>query len=481
MDIQTPFYGRRRELATLKRFLTKKSASMIILKGRRRIGKSRLIKEFAKSFERVYTFSGLAPTKKTTAQSQRDEFARQLQRVFGIPPIKADDWGDLFWFVGDKIKEGPVLLVLDEINWMGHLDENFLPQLKNAWDLYFESNPKLTLVLCGSLSAWIENNIMSSTGFMGRYSYDMTLRELPLHICDEFWRGKAVSDYEKFKLLAICGGVPRYLEFIDPNITAEENILHMGFEDGSILFVEFDKIFSDLFSKRSELYKRIVESLITGQKTRDEVADYLNIVRSGNLSEYLSDLVKSGIIARDYTWSIITGNESKLSRYRLSDNYSRFYLKYIEPNKNKILAGNYEEVSLSLLPDWHTTLGLQFENLVLNNRRMLKRLLKIRGEEIVYDNPYFQRAGAHQLGCQIDYIIQTASGSLYVFEFKFSRNKITTAVMGQVREKISRLNLTKKFSIRPVLVHVNGVENGVSASDFFVKIIDFGDFLHHET
>jgi len=118
MEIDTPFYGRTRELTTFQRFLDKHTASLLILKGRRRIGKSRLLKEFAKSFDRAYFFSGLAPTKKTTAQSQRDEFARQLQRNFGMPPVKTDDWGDLLWFVAKEVSSGQVLLVLDEINWM---------------------------------------------------------------------------------------------------------------------------------------------------------------------------------------------------------------------------------------------------------------------------------------------------------------------------------------------------------------------------
>lgn len=391
MEIDTPFYGRTRELTTFQRFLDKHTASLLILKGRRRIGKSRLLKEFAKSFDRAYFFSGLAPTKKTTAQSQRDEFARQLQRNFGMPPVKTDDWGDLLWFVAKEVSSGQVLLVLDEINWMGSLDDTFLTKLKNAWDLYFENNPNLILAVCGSLSAWIEKNIMSSTGFMGRYSYDMTLAELPLFVCNEFWKDKPISNYEKFKLLAVTGGIPRYLEFINPNLTAEENIQQMAFEKGSVLFLEFDKMFSDLFTSRKKLYKEIAQALSEGTKSQSEIAKKLNIALSGNLSDYLDDLVKSGIIARDFTWNLASGKESKLSVYRLSDNYSRFYLKYIEPNKHRIISGNYEETSLSSLPNWYTFLGYQFENLVLNNRLFLKKLLNIKSAEILYDNPYFQK------------------------------------------------------------------------------------------
>lgn len=360
---------------------------------------------------------------------------------------------------------------------MGSLDDTFLAKLKNAWDLYFENNPNLVLAVCGSLSAWIEENIMSSTGFMGRYSYDMTLEELPLYVCNEFWKDKLISNYEKFKILAVTGGIPRYLEFINPNLTAEENIRQMAFEKGSVLFLEFDKMFSDLFTNRKKIYKEIVEALSEGSKTPAQIAEKSNIAISGNLSEYLDELNKSGIISRDFTWSLVSGKESKLSVYRLSDNYSRFYLKYIEPNKNRIISGNYEEVSLSTLPNWNAILGYQFENIVLNNRNYLKRILNIKNEEIIYDNPYFQKKTKRQEACQVDYMIQTTSKSLYIFEIKLSGDKVSSNVIEEVKEKISRLKIGKEYSIRPVLVHVNGVENSVSSKDYFVKIIDFGTLL----
>src|SRR5690242_5465104 len=97
----------------LKRFLRKKTASLIVVKGRRRIGKSRLIEEFAKDFT-FYSFAGLAPTEKTTAQSQRDEFAKQLSEQTGLPEIKADDWNKLFLLLFEKIKKDRIILLFDE-------------------------------------------------------------------------------------------------------------------------------------------------------------------------------------------------------------------------------------------------------------------------------------------------------------------------------------------------------------------------------
>jgi len=104
-----------------------------------------------------------------------------------IPLPRSDDWGDLFWHLSQHAQKGKTVLVLDEISWMGSKDPTFVAKLKTAWDLYFKNNPQLVLILCGSISSWIEKNILSSTGFMGRISLDIILEELPLYECNEFW------------------------------------------------------------------------------------------------------------------------------------------------------------------------------------------------------------------------------------------------------------------------------------------------------
>ena len=157
-----PFIGRRTHLEKLQKLSRKKTASLVVVRGRRRIGKSRLIEEFAKK-SRFHLFTGLAPTPQTTAQSQREEFARQLQEQMGIRGLKATDWGDIFSLLAQQTSKGRVILLLDEISWMGSLDPNFLGKLKIAWDIHFSKNHKMILILCGSVSSWIEKNIISST------------------------------------------------------------------------------------------------------------------------------------------------------------------------------------------------------------------------------------------------------------------------------------------------------------------------------
>jgi AAA+ ATPase superfamily predicted ATPase len=473
-----PFIGRQSELQSLSKLFKKSAASLVVVQGRRRIGKSRLIEEFAKKHI-FYQFSGLPPTNSTTHQSQLNEFSRQLSIQTGLPEVQADDWSKLFVLLAEKIKTGRVIVLFDEISWMGSKDPDFLGKLKNAWDVYFKKNPKLIFILCGSVSAWIDKNILSSTGFLGRISYRLTLEELPLKDCNQFWLrgGSYVSPYEKLKVLSVTGGIPRYLEELKPALTAEENIKDLCFVKGGPLVNEFNDIFSDLFSHRSPTYKKIVKTLSNAPMEIKDICHSLGIAQTGFASEALDDLVKSGFISRDYTWKIASGDVSRLSHFRLSDNYMRFYLKYIDRLRLKIENNDFTLKSLPSLLGWDTIMGLQFENLVLKNRQYIKDFLCIKSEEIISDNPFFQRKTQKHSGCQIDYLIQTKFGSLYVCEIKFSKHPIGKDIIYEVQQKLKNLTYPKGFSCRPILIHVNGVHEDVADSDYFADIIDFGSFL----
>jgi uncharacterized protein len=171
------FFGQESELEALRRHKRKRIASLIVIRGRRRIGKSRLIEEFAKEFPRAYIFSGLPPEAKVNEEIQRQEFIAQMEQQ-GIPTIRKDNWSHLFFHLANHCQSGSVLIALDEITWMGSEDPAFLGKLKNAWDLHFKKNLELMLIVSGSNSLWIEKNILSSTGFVGRISYRLKLEEI---------------------------------------------------------------------------------------------------------------------------------------------------------------------------------------------------------------------------------------------------------------------------------------------------------------
>lgn len=471
------FVGREAEMARLNGLLSTRSASLIVVRGRRRIGKSRLLAEFGKEIK-SYFFSGNPPAPKTTAQSQRDVFVQQLERN-GIPGVQSNNWGNIFWHLSKHTQQGRVLIVFDEISWMGGKDFEFLGHLKTAWDMYFSKNPHLIFALCGSISPWIEKNILSNTGFLGRIVIDMILEELPLKSCNAFWHPKEtrITAHEKFKVLSITGGVPFYLERIKPNLTAEQNIRDLCFAKGGLLVREFDEIFSDLFSRRKGSHKELVTCLASGPKELAQICKELGKSQGGLYSQYLDELTKAGFVRREFAWDLKSGQYRKLSRYRLSDNYLRFYLKYIGPNRVKIEQGKVPESMLNNLPSWEGVMGLQFENLVTHNYKTLWEMLHISAEEVIMDGPFFQTATTKQPGCQIDYMIQSRFHTLYLCEVKFKKDKIGKKILEEMEEKRKRLKIPRNFSIRPVLIHVNGVDESVLEANYFDKIIDFSQLL----
>lgn len=461
----------------LNQLLARQSAIMAVIRGRRRIGKSRLIKEFAKQFK-YYTFMGLPPTPNTTAQDQRNEFIRQFKEQFSFG-VGTQDWGDLFTLLAKQCLHGRVIIIFDEISWMAGGDPNFLGKLKTVWDLHFSENPELILILCGSVSSWIEKNILSSTGYLGRPSLHMTIDELPLEDCSKFWKTKAhdLSGFEILKILSVTGGVPRYLELIDPNLSAENNIRNLCFNPNSPLYDEFKYIFSDIYGKRSPMYQGIVSVLEKNKASRQELIKSMDLSLGGEVTDYLNDLEIGGFIEKEPTWSIASKNISILSQYRLRDNYTRFYLNYILPNKLKIEKRQLDDISIHHLPGWYAMLGLQFENLVINNQKKIMHLLGIRPEDILLSGPYFQRKTARQEGCQIDYMIQTKHDTVYICEIKFKRDEIGLDIITEVQEKIRRLKVPKYVSRRTVLIHVNGVKDAVLDAGYFSAIINFSQFL----
>lgn len=472
------FVGREDELQSLRELLNKKSASLIVIKGRRRIGKTRLIEEFAKD-KNFLRFIGLAPVDGVTAQDQRNEFSRLLSEQTGLPELNIDDWAKLFSLLADKIKKGRRIVLFDEISWMAHDDSTFLSKLKNAWELAYQKNPQLILILCGSVSSWIEKNILSSTGYFGRISKKITLKELPINDCNKLLKmiGFNRSAYEKFQLLSLTGGIPWYIELINPSYSAAQNIQALCFDANGALVDEHKYIFHELFGKRSKMYEKITSFLAKGTTEYADISHGINYTSSGLLSEYLDDLIEACYITRSFAWDFKSRKEKKISLYRLSDNYLRFYYKYIGPKLNAIKRNQYDKINITSLPGWNSIMGFQFESVVLNNRDLVQKKLRLSPEDIVADDMYYQRKTKNVASCQIDYLIQTRVNTLFVCEIKFSQKLVTTAVIQEVKEKIKKLAIPKNFVSLPVLIHANGITAELENAEYFFQIIDFSEFL----
>ena len=468
------FVGREYELGLLEEFRKRRTAGLVVCRGRRRIGKSRLVQEFGKG-KTFYEFYGLAPREGLTNQDQLRHFGELIGTAFGLPALHFGNWHEALSTLAGLTAKGEAIILLDEISWMASGDKDFAGKLKGVWDTQFKKNDRLILVLCGSVTSWLDTNILNDKGFMGRVSLTITLDELSLHHSDRFWQGaEHGSASEKLRVLCVTGGVPRYLEEIHPDQTAEQNLRRMCFSPEGLLFSEFDKIFRDIFEARAPSYQRIVEALSGGPMEPQELCDALGVKSTGGLSEQFAVLVASGMVSRDYAWSP-SGRKTALSRYRIRDNYLRFYLRYVEPEREKIDQGLYRGLHLENLRQWDTIMGYQFENLVLNNLPAVLRRLDVPLESIVSASPYFQRGTRRQEPCQIDLLIHTRH-TLYVCEIKF-RDRIRRSVVQEVREKTRRLKGIRSLSVRPVLIYQGELSPGIREADLFSNLVSGTDLL----
>lgn len=472
-----PFIGRASDLERLLTLHKKTIPSLVVVKGRRRIGKSRLISEFALQVpqSKFWSFAGLAPQEGVTAQTQRDYFARQLASILKLPPMTFQDWNDAFEHLSLHIKEGDIVL-FDEISWMGSKDPSIIPKLKAWWD---KQTVPIVVVLCGSVSTWIEDNILKNTAFFGRVALVLTLE--PLSILESAQLLKAVgfqgSSYEIYRLLGILGGVPWYLEQVSAGFTSDAIIKHLCFEKDGLLVLEFDRIFHDLFNGKGVAYKKILNVLKEGMKTLAEIRQAIEFPHSGTLSALMEHLIIAGFVQKQHLWSFKTIKPLKQSLYRICDPYLRFYLKVIEPNRPKIDLKAFDDAPISQIQGFESHIGLQLEYLLLQNRRMLLEMMGIPANEVISDGSFRQSSTARKDGCQIDYLVQTSTKNLFVCEFKFNRREIGSEIIQHVKQKIKALKTPKGYAAVPVLFHIGGVSSIVETSGYFYRIIDIADFL----
>ncbi|MBR4259487.1 MAG: AAA family ATPase [Kiritimatiellae bacterium] len=472
------FIGRDRELASLEALWRKSTSSMVVVSGRRRIGKSTLVEMFAsRSKCRFIEIEGLAPDEKMTNQRQLDSFCERLAKVTGLPEAKVDSWQKAFDALDAAVpKNAKVVVFLDEISWMGGYDPAFAAYLKNAWDMQLSKKSRLVLVVAGSVSAWIQDNILKSRAFVGRISLDVSLSELALSDCRAFWGRKEsrVSTREMVDMLSVTGGIPKYLEEMDASLSTDENIKRLCFTNGGYLFKDFDSIFGDVFGAVSAK-RRILAALSSGPASVAELSAMFGKEPNGHLSDDLRDLKEAGFVASSSGLNPATGVPLREVRYRLRDNYTRFYLKFIAPKAEAIRAGLFNFTTLDRLPGWESIMGLQFENLVLNNLRSLCPLIGLEGRLVTSAAPYVRRKGASHPGVQVDLLIQTPK-SVYVVEVK-RRNRISSEVEAEMQEKVARLDIARNVSVRTVLVYEGSVAPDVEEGGYFDYLVPIEHLL----
>ena len=305
----------------------------------------------------------------------------------------------------------------------------------------------------------------------------MVLKELPPAECAKFW-GEAtrrIDSREMIDVLSVTGGVPRYLEEIDPSLSASENIKRICYLPNAILRVDFDDMFSDVITEQPVFTGKVLRLLVDGPKCVTEIAAALDTEKSGRISRALDMLDECGLVSSDSGLNPETGAVIRERRYRLRDNYSRFYLKFVEPVARMIDDGSYRFGSLSMLDGWNSVMGLAFENLVVNNYVHLLSHLHLGNTLITSAAPYRKAAvrGRNE-GCKVDLLIQ-AQGMICIVEVK--RCDIAKSIIAEVDRKVTCISRPAGVSIRTALVFDGAIAPTVEANGYFDALIPFSKLL----
>ena len=473
------FFGRKDELRAFDRLWALPGASLAVCRGRRRVGKSSLVEEFARqSKSQFIKLEGIAPGEDVDNNTQLEAFTRQLNEQCGTSlPVPAN-WFDAFAMLDRALPaRAKTVVLLDEISWMGKYDPSFPGELKYAWDNRFSKHERKVFVLCGSVSAWIAKNILRSKAFVGRISLNLVLKELPIRDCLGFWGAKAnlVDTREVIDVLSVVGGIPEYLRLVNPSDSSDENIRKLCFTPTAILLDEFDAIFDDVVEENLTTRRKMLEALSESSLSGREIAVRIGLEYNGHVSDNLFALEEAGFIAKDSGVNPDNGKMSNLCRYRICDNYTRFYLKYMQRERDLIKNGTFRFSSLEQLPGWNAIMGLQFECLVMSNLAGLLPLIGLDSALLVSAAPYLRQETNGRRGVQIDILLQTRR-AMYVVEVK-RKGEIGEDVVEEVSAKVGALRKRKGMSVRAVLVYDGRLSKRVPADGYFSNLIPIEAFF----
>lgn len=462
------FYGRIHELGIIRQAIESSRAELGIVYGRRRIGKSTLLKEAGNGFPGLY-FEGLQGV---SQKKQLDHFAAQLSKQTGTPQYKLIDWTGAFDALSYHITNKKSFVVFDEFPWMANGRTELISLLKYYWDNRWKINPALTLIVCGSVANFMLKHIVHSKALHNRKTFEIKLDPLSAGESKLFFKGLR-SDFEIAKFLMIFGGVPKYLEQIDPVYSLADNLDKLCFQKNSFFVNEFDTIFKEQF-KISKTYEKIISVLAKQSCSKEVLAKKINIASGGGLTSYLRNLEQADFI-KIFSPAFFTGKGTKTNRIVLWDEWLKFYFTYMKYNINIIQLNTKPGLFNQLTSkSFDTYCGYAFERLCIKNFADLLDNLMIPLHQVLGYGPFFRqpaRSRQQDDGLQIDILIHRQGHILYIVECKFSSRVTGLAVIPEIEKKIKLLKAPGHYTIEKILVCAGDISPELQQAGYFHRIL----------
>lgn len=454
--------GREKERAILTKLLHSKKAEFLAIYGRRRIGKTFLIHEFFKD-KGIYLL--VTGTKKAPKSEQLKNFYRGLCALFpnANQEERPKEWSDAFDMLLKEIQKlnpsTKFILFMDELPWLATAKSGLLPALDYFWNHHLSRMPNVILIVCGSAAHWMIKKVINDKGGLhGRLSAQIRLEAFTLTETEHFLieQGTRFKRKQLIELYMAIGGIAKYLTQILPGKSPTQIINELCFSPNGSLFTEFSKLYASLFES-PESHISIVRALAKKRKglLLHDLLKEANLSQGGGSTDILLELEEAGFIMTLPAF----GKQSKERLFRLMDEYSLFYLSWVEEVKSSILRDFDKEYwnKMSKTPAWLTWAGHTFENICLKHSGKIKEALGLGG--ITTWESHWKNKEA-----EIDLVIDRADDCINLCEIKFCNDefKITKSyakVLERKKKIFQKVTGTRKTIFLTMITPFGVIEN----------------------
>jgi len=472
--IRMEVIGREKEKKILENALTSSQSELLVVYGRRRIGKTFLIRETYKN-QLAFEFVGMY---KASTREQLKLFQQSLSN-FSKTKLKAPtNWLEAFQqlknycdtLTGNKKK----VLFIDEFPWLDNNKSSFLKAFDNFWNSYATKRNDLVVVICGSAAAYMINKIIRNKGGLhNRLTEKIRIEPFNLRETELLLKKNRVklTRYDILQLYMVMGGIPHYLQKILPGESAVQAIDRLCFEKDGFLRNEFKDVFASLFGQ-VENHETIIRCLARVRKglSRNKLLELTKLPSGGNLTRTLNELEESGFIEQ---YAAYQGNKNAL--YRLKDEYCNFYIKYIEKSKPSKQGVWNKLQNQSSFSSWA---GFTFETICIKHIEQIKESLKIAG---IYSTIGSWIEKNNENGAQIDLLIDRDDNVINLCEMKFY-NGLFTISKKYAEELQNKMNLfsestKKKKSLYISFITTYGIKENEYSKQFVQNSLKLDDLF----
>ena len=427
--------GRQNQQQLLLSLLEKEDSQFVAIYGRRRVGKTYLVRETFSSHI-VFQHTGL---QKVDKKGQLKEFQRSLLNA-GMPKVpKFSDWFDAFFALGQFLQsrpEGKKVVFIDELPWMDTPKSNLVAALDHFCNGWASARKDIVLVICGSATSWIISKIVKNYGGLhNRLTRQIYLQPFTLKECEQFATANnfGMSRRNILETYMVLGGIPYYWQFMQKEYSPAQNIDHLFFEKTSPLRGEFNALYASLF-RNPQPYIDIITALGTKKAgmTRSEIIETTGLNIGGKLTSMLEELEECDFIRSFYA----LGKQKKDILYQLIDNFTLFHFKFLADSH--IVGANYWS-QMIIKPQYNAWAGLAFERICFQHINQIKRALSISG---IISNVYswqYRPTNPNESGAQIDMLIDRDDQVINLCEIKFAQGEyeLTESYNNTLQNKLS--------------------------------------------